>query len=264
MNTARISGAQGSAQSKINITNFGGKMTRKQTINREPRDRWNSFMFKDAKFCEADIPLCPHTAKELPHQLITWKTARKIYNAEMRNGNENFFFDAFIHFWSDDNEFDGSVGGIWKRPFEALEIISHFAGIITPDFSTWLDLPDPFLRVATLQMRGFGYWVGKNGIEVINNTRWGGTETWEYCFSGLPANVPLAIGTVASGLKHPENRPLFADGLFHLIDLLHPPVLLIYCSANYDFFDKAREMGVEIIEYQSRKAQVFNKGGAYE
>ena len=69
---------------------------------------------------------------------------------------------------------------------------------------------------------------------------------------------------MASGLKHPENRPLFADGLFHLIDLLHPPVLLIYGSANYDFFDKARKKGVEIIEYPSRKAQVFNKGGAYE
>lgn len=36
------------------------------------------------------------------------------------------------------------------------------------------------------RMRAYGYWLGKNGIPVINNIRWGTPETFEYCFEGIP------------------------------------------------------------------------------
>ena len=34
---------------------------------------------KGATFTENDIPLCPTTATELPHAVITWEEAKSIY-----------------------------------------------------------------------------------------------------------------------------------------------------------------------------------------
>ncbi|MBQ0071515.1 MAG: DUF4417 domain-containing protein, partial [Spirochaetales bacterium] len=39
---------------------------------------------------------------------------------------------------------------------------------ITPDFSTNQDFPEAIKIYATYRMRAFGYWLGREGIEVIN------------------------------------------------------------------------------------------------
>ena len=63
-----------------------------------------------------------------------------------------------------------------------MNIIKHFAGIITPDFSTYQDFPEAIKIHNTYRMRLYGYWLGKEGIAVINNVRWGTEETFDYCF----------------------------------------------------------------------------------
>lgn len=43
------------------------------------KDVWNAFMVRGATFTENDIPICPTTAKEVPHDIITWEEAKAIY-----------------------------------------------------------------------------------------------------------------------------------------------------------------------------------------
>lgn len=216
------------------------------------KDNWNAFMLEGATFSENDIPFCPTTAIEMPKQLISYTRAKMIYNKHKKRGDTDFVVDACVHFYQDDQKFDGKRSGIWDYPFKAVEILRHFlGGIITPDFSTYADLPEPIKTFNIYRMRAFGYWYGPLlGYPVINNVRWGTEETFSYCFDGIPRNSIVAIGTVASGLKEVKNRKDFEIGFNKMIEVLKPHTIIVYGSDNYDFFDKIREE-IKIIHFRS-------------
>ncbi len=228
------------------------------------QDIWNAFMVEGAKFSVNDIPMCPTTAKETPSKIISFDDAKAIHKKEMRRGNKDYHINSFVHFFIDDQKFDGKRSSIWQYPENALNIICHFAGMIAPDFSTYADFPEPLKKWNYYRMCAFGYWAGKNGIPVISNCRWGTEETWSYCFDGNPANSMLAIGSVASGIRHLENRPLFEDGLFEMVSRLHPHTIIVYGSANYSCFDQLREQGILIISFPSKSSLAFAERSAYE
>lgn len=221
-------------------------------------DMWNAFMFKGAEFVlGSDIPVCNSTKEIIPHELISFEDAKHIYKSKIREC-PTFFVDAFIHFYIDDQKFDGTTSGIWSNPYKALEIIRHFAGAITPDFSTNADFPDAIKRYNTFRMRAFGQWLISNNITVINNVRWGTIETWDYCFDGIPYGSIVSIGTVASGLKKLENRPLFEDGLRKLVDLIHPSTIIVYGSSKYSVFDELSKEGINIVSFPSKTSLAFS------
>lgn len=232
-------------------------------ISNPPRsgchDMWNAFMFKDAEFVlGSDIPICNSTKDVIPHELISYEDAKHIYKTKF-NTEPDFFVDAFVHFYIDDQKFDGSRDGIWNNPYKALDIIRHFAGAITPDFSTNADFPDAIKRYNTFRMRAFGHWLISNNITVINNVRWGTVETWNYCFDGIPLNSIISIGTVASGLHKLENRPLFEEGLNLLIEKIKPSAIVVYGSSKYSFFDELKQSGINIVSFPSKTSLAFSK-----
>jgi len=239
----------------------------KNNSNSQPRkgckDMWNAFMVEGAEFViGSDIPICPCTAQNVPKQLISYVEAKHLCKLHRAEGAD-YHVDAFVHFYIDDQKFDGPQSGIWIKPYEALEIIRHFSGAITPDFSTNADFPDPIKRNNTYRMRAFGRWLSVNGVPVINNVRWGTEETWDYCFDGIPIDSVVAIGTIASGIHKLENRPDFEEGLFKMVELLKPHTILVYGSANYECFRALSAMGIRIVPFMSDTNIAFSvkKGG---
>lgn len=210
----------------------------------------------------SDMPICPCTANSIPNKLISYTEAKHIHKLH-KHTDPQYHINAFIHFYIDDQKFDGPQCGIWRKPFEALEIIRHFSGSITPDFSTNADFPDSLKRSNTYRMRAFGRWLTTNNISVINNVRWGTEETWDYCFDGIPYNSIVAIGTVASGLHKLSNRPDFEKGLFKMVELLKPHTILVYGSTKYDCFKILSDMNIRIVPYISDTNLAFlsRKGG---
>jgi len=229
-----------------------------QKVRKGCKDIWNAFMVRDAIF-DKDIPYCPTTG-ETPESIITWEEAIQIYNKELASKRVNFKRDDYITFNLDDYKFDWGKYDIWMYPSRALKIIRHFGGIITPDFSTYVDMPEPIKYYNTYRMRAFGFWCTKCGVKVINNVRWDYSNKYYYCFCGIPKNSIVLIGTVGSGLKTKENRPIFDEGFFEMIKELSPKIILIYGSANYPCILKAKELGIVIIQYKSRTNISF-KGG---
>lgn len=227
------------------------------------KDIWNAFMVDGARFSVHDIPFCPSTATTAPKALISFSNAKSIYKKEITSNNLQFHNDAFVHFCIDDQKFDGK-SGIWSNPYSALEILNHFGGVITPDFSTYADFPDPLKRWNTYRMRAFGLWLSQYHIPIINNVRWGDTETWEYSFDGLPHDSILFIGTIASGLRELANRPTFNAGLNELVRRLRPHTLIIYGSANYPIFEELAEQGIKILPFSSDTSIAFERGNRYE
>ena len=230
----------------------------KTKIRNGCKDIWNAFMVDGADFViGSDIPVCPCTTDIVPSKLISYVNA-KHYHKHNITKDPNYHVDAFVHFYLDDQKFDGPQSGIWSKPSEALDIIHHFSGAISPDFSTYADFPDPIKRYNTYRMRSFGRWLSVNGIHIINNVRWGTEETWDYCFDGIPYNSMVAIGTVASGIRKRENRHDFEMGLYKMVELLKPPTILVYGSANYDCFKHLTELGIHIVQYTSDTNLAFS------
>jgi len=214
-------------------------------------------MVSGAKFSANDIPYCPTTAITFPKKIITYKEAKEEYRIQLRKGNKAFVSDAFVCFYEDDHEFD-SIFGIWFRSKQAYKILSHFSGIITPDFSLYQDFPLPLKLWNTYRMRAFGYWYGTLcGHAVINNARWGTHETYWYCFDGIPENSVVAIGTVGGSPRKLEDRERFERGLKELVRRLHPHTIIVYGSANYKCFKELEEQGITILTYPSKTNKAF-------
>ena len=224
-------------------------------------DVWNAFMADGAKFSVNDIPLCPTTVTALPEDIVDWEEAKAIYKQNTSSGNTDFYCNAFVCFYLDDYKFDG-VHGIWHDSKRALEILRHFAGVITPDFSTYQDFPEPLKIYATYRMRLIGYWLGKNGIGVINNIRWGTSETYRYCFDGIPTDSVVAIGTVGGSPRKLVDRKRFEDGFYVMVKKLKPHTIVVYGSANFPCFEWARSIGIKVISFESRTCRAHKRGDA--
>ncbi|MBQ4496755.1 MAG: DUF4417 domain-containing protein [Spirochaetaceae bacterium] len=209
---------------------------------------WNAFMVKDCRKWEnGDIPFCPTEKVEIPSELITWAEAVSIHN-KLKNQDKDYIHNAYICFYLDDYKFDG-LHGIWNDYNKALEIIRHFAGIISPDFSTYKDFPTPLKAWNTYRMRAFGFWCTTQGINVINNVRWS-PDTIDICFKGIPKNSVVCLGVVASDLKHSENWAEYEHYLQMMIQELQPKIILIYGSARYKFFKALQNQKIIVKSYQ--------------
>ena len=222
------------------------------------KDNWNAFMCKGAHFTKFDIPVCPTTVKSLPKKILTWEEAKQVHKKLVRENNE-YYSDAFICFYIDDYKFDGVRSSIWLFPWMALRILRHYRGIITPDFSLYQDFPFPLNIWNIYRMRAFGYWAGRQGLEVINNVRWGTNETYEYCYEGIEQNSVVAIGTVGGNPKKLKDRRRFEEGLNELIRRLHPHTIIVYGSSNYPCFEKLQHNGIKLVTYRSATALYYER-----
>ena len=232
-------------------------MLNENIIRNGCKDSWNAFMCNGADFSKNDIPFCPTTAEIVPKDIKTWEEAKQIYKREVAK-DKDFYCNAFICFYIDDYKFDGERG-IWTRYNFALKVIKHFAGVITPDFSTYQDFPFPLKIYNTYRMRAYGYWLGRNGIAVINNVRWGTEESYQYCFDGIPKNSIVAIGTVGGSPRKLDDRARFEDGLFKMVEVLQPHTIIVYGSANYSCFENLRERGIRIVSFKSCTAAFYDR-----
>ena len=220
------------------------------------KDVWGAFMCKGARYTSNDIPKCPSILTEIPKEILTWEEARQFHKKSVYK-NRSYFCDAFICFYIDDYKFDGSRTSIWLFPQRALTILKHFRGIITPDFSTYQDFPYPLKIWNTFRMRAFGYWIGTQGLEVINNVRWGTPETYSYCFDGIDSNSIVAIGTVGGSPRKLIDRKRFEDGLDVMIQQLSPHTIIVYGSADYPCITNLEEKGINVITYKSATAKYY-------
>lgn len=219
------------------------------------KDIWNSFMCEGAKFSINDIPYTPTTATKIPTNIITWVEAKSLYKKYSKD-IPDFHESSFVCFYIDDDKFDGPKG-IWNKSEEALTILSHFDGVITPDFSTYNDFPEPIKIYATYRMRLFGYWLGTKGISVINNVRWGTRETYRYCFDGIDSNSIIAISTCGGNPHTLANRERFNSGIYEIERRLHPHTIIVYGSDKYPCFKELESHGVKIISFKSQMAKAY-------
>lgn len=177
------------------------------------------------------------TSDLLPNKVVTFsKAMSKSYND----------FDCWIVFYEHDKNFER----LWHNPKQYLAKLRKFKGIISPDFSLYRNMPLCMQIWNTYRARALATWLQSNGIEIIPNVRFGDERTYSFCFDGIEKFRTVAVGTHGC-IKKKDDKMFFKAGLSRLVQKLSPKTIIVYGSAPDDIFKKYRDMGINIIPFES-------------
>lgn len=140
---------------------------------------------------------------------------------------------AGVHFFLDDYQFER----IWQRPEYYIEKLGEFDCVLTPDFSLYIDMPVAMQVWNVYRSRLIGQIMQRYGFTVIPTVSWAYSDSFSFCFDGLPEGATLAISTI--GVKQNEEQfEIWRDGVDVMIELLKPKRLLVYGGkVEYDYGD---------------------------
>lgn len=196
------------------------------SIRKGCKDNFHAFMVEDAMYDGYyDIPFIPQQNFDLNiNMLISYdKTYKHIYES-----------GEVIHFYLDDQKFDGPKG-IWnglhnnenyKRGFE-LSRFEGASGIITPDFSLYLDMPRVMQIWNVYRSRAVGYYLTTLGYKVIPNVRWTDEDSYDFAFAGLYEGQIVAVGTLGCS-KTLSDKILLVNGFAEMLKRIKPRLVIIY------------------------------------
>lgn len=218
-------------------------MTRVNYTRTGCKDVFRSFLVRNAVFDgELEIPcILPEVA--VPNKLIQFSKAV--------SGRD---YDAWVHFYEDDAAFER----LWNEPKRYLPILARYRGVITPDFSLYRDMPLVMQHWNVYRSRAIGTWLQSQGIHVIVNVRWGDERTYRVCCAGVPRKGTIAIGSHGC-IKLQIERHHFTRGLEFVAGELQPRTIVVYGSAPNELFDRYRDDGINILQFESMYAQSHRK-----
>lgn len=182
---------------------------------------------------------------------------KKVINI-LRNPShpENYF----VHHYLYDYTFDGR-NGVWYGCIESsvkeksyIKKMSKYKGIISPDYSVYIDLPFAHQIWNIYRDRLTCEWLRSLGLNVIFNLRWGDYRTYKYVFTGIEKHSVLAIGSHGL-IKHPENRTIFMNGFREMIRRLEPSDLVIYGPYTHEMKELCEENGVKVVHFDCEQIE---------
>lgn len=134
-----------------------------------------------------------------------------------------------VHFFVDDYQFRA----VWENPVRYADVMRRFGAVLTPDFSTYADMP----QILQIWNHYRKHWLGafwqSRGISVIPTISWSTPESWEWCFDGEPRGGSVAISTVGAE-RNKEAFGWFVAGYYEMITRLQPEKILVY-GKRFDF-----------------------------
>jgi hypothetical protein len=207
------------------------------------RDVFHAYLVNGAQFTgKEEFPFI-ESCNEIPKNLLPFSRMKKATD-----------YNQFIHFYEEDRD----IERFWNNPKEYLQRIKKFRGIITPDFSVYRDMPLVQQKWNTYRGRALGFWLQKQGVDIIPNIRYGDERTYKFCFDGMPQNSVIAIGTHGC-IKHAEDISYHIKGIKETIKQLSPRAILVYGAFPDDVFTIPRYQGHNIVVYKSNTAKIFSK-----
>lgn len=139
-----------------------------------------------------------------------------------------------VHFFLDDYQFER----IWTRPYENIERLKSFSCVLTPDFSTYVDMPMAMKIWNIYRARLIGQVMQDAGLTVIPAVRNLGDGTSEWCFEGIEPGGVYAVSTVGVCNSDKDLKRLCQNEVSDIIEMLKPESLIVYGSTQtmgYDF-----------------------------
>jgi hypothetical protein len=126
----------------------------------------------------------------------------------------------WIHFFVDDDKFER----VFAQPDRYLKILELFAGVITPDFSSYLDMPMAMQIYNRYRNRALAYYYQSQGLRIIPTVGWSDEASYDWCFAGLPECSTLAVST--NGCFHEEGKKYYIAGMIEMERRLKPTKII--------------------------------------
>ncbi len=128
-----------------------------------------------------------------------------------------------VHFYVDDYQFER----LWRSPALYLPRLRRFRCVISPDFSLYVDMPQPMKMWNVYRNRLLAAWWQSVGLDVIPNVSWAEPDSYSYCFEGLPLHSIVAIGSMGAN-RYRLTRYLWLKGYHTALELLEPTLIIRY------------------------------------
>ena len=203
-------------------------------ITRPRLDVFYIELLRDAKFKgKYDFPVLKVT-KQVPLDLISFSKCERANDAH------------WLHFYLDDYKFVFQI----RYPPDCRDAFRRAAGVITPDFSLFSDMPLAMQIDAVFKGRVFGYWLQKIGVSVIPNVRWCDKRSLSFAFDGIPKGGTVAVGTHGC-VKDPRVRSLFLEGFDKMIERIRPKTVVVYGPELKELKQFAEQANVRIKRFAS-------------
>lgn len=130
-----------------------------------------------------------------------------------------------IHFFLHNHQFRTAV---WNNLEYTTYSISNYDYFFTPDLSLWRDFPTEYYnRQNIFRTRFVGAYWQLCGFNVIPTASWGGLNSFDYCFEGLPSGSVVAVSGVGNR-KDARSYSLWCYGLRRLEEDTHPTLIIVY------------------------------------
>lgn len=154
-----------------------------------------------------------------------------------------------VHFFVDDYQFYR----IWNNPDAYIDMLSDFACVLSPDFSTYTDFPKAIQIYNHYRKHWIGAYMQLYGANVIPTISWSDKDSFEWCFDGEPEGGTVAVSSVGC-MNSKEKTEMFVHGYKEMIIRLQPDTIIFYgsvpeqCMGNIvrvkPFSDKFKEVRI--------------------
>ncbi len=125
-----------------------------------------------------------------------------------------------IHFFSYDWLFDT----VYTNAEKALEKLDQYYALITPEFSTYKDMPLARQIDSVFKNRWCGAFWQSQGMLVIPTVSWGSIPCMEFCFDGIEKGSVVAVSTYT----REDNKAGFMLGYNKMLEIVEPSAVICY------------------------------------
>jgi len=168
----------------------------------------------------------------VPDSLISFSEANALRKPDL---------ETWVHFYEDDYKFIR----LWNDPERHFRRLARFAGVVSPDFSIYRNMPVAQKIAHTYRNQLLGARMQADGINVIANIRLSGRESIPYALAGAPRHSTVALG-LNGCVQDRANRRHVMEEVRIVCDELAPTHLVVYGSAAYRVLDYPREQGIPV------------------
>ncbi|MGN1222812.1 MAG: DUF4417 domain-containing protein [Christensenellales bacterium] len=125
-----------------------------------------------------------------------------------------------IHFFT----YDWLFENVYEKPELAMEKLSQYYAILSPEFSLYWDMPRALQIYSTFKNRWCGAFWQKQGMKVIPTLSWGSIPCLEFCFDGIEKGSVVAVSTYT----REDNKDGFMLGYNKMLEIIEPSAIICY------------------------------------
>lgn len=128
-----------------------------------------------------------------------------------------------LHSFVDDYQFTR----FWNTPDRYIPMLSRFAAVCAPDFSTYTDMPLAMQIYNHYRKHWLAAYWQAHGLTVYPTISWSDEQSYDWCFDGEPVGGVVAVSSVGTQNNKEANR-LFLKGYEEMMKRLAPLFVIFY------------------------------------